>query len=39
MITRMPTHPVEVLLKDETKPLGLTVTEAVKNLAFTKDTC
>ena len=32
MIVRKPTHPGEVLLEDVIKPLGLTVTDAAKNL-------
>ena len=38
MITRKPTHPGEVLLEDVVKPLGLTVTEAAKNLGVSRKT-
>ena len=38
MITRKPTHPGEVLLEDVLKPLGLTVTEAAKNLGVSRKT-
>ena len=38
MITRKPTHPGEVLLEDVIKPLGLTVTEAAKNLGISRKT-
>ena len=38
MITRKPTHPGEVLLEDVIKPLGLTVTEAAKNLGVSQKT-
>jgi len=38
MITRKPTHPGEVLLEDVIKPLGLTVTEAAKNLGVCRKT-
>ena len=38
MITRKPTHPGEVLLEDVIKPLGLTVTEAAKNLGVSRKT-
>ena len=38
MITREPTHPGEVLSEDVIKPLGLTVTEAAKNLGVSRKT-
>jgi len=38
MITRKPTHPGEVLLEDVIKPLGLTVTDAAKNLGVSRKT-
>ena len=38
MITRRPTHLGEVLLEDVIKPLGLTVTEAAKNLGVSRKT-
>jgi addiction module HigA family antidote len=38
MTTRKPTHPGEVLLEDVIKPLGLTVTEAAKNLGVSRKT-
>ena len=38
MITRKPTHPGEVLLEDVIKPIGLTVTEAAKNLGVSRKT-
>ena len=38
MISRKPTHPGEVLLEDVIKPLGLTVTEAAKNLGVSRKT-
>lgn len=38
MIQRKPTHPGEVLLEDVIKPLGLTITEAAKNLGVTRKT-
>ena len=38
MITRKPTHPGEVLLEDVIRPLGLTVTEAAKNLGVSRKT-
>ena len=38
MITRKPTHPGEILLEDVIKPLGLTVTEAAKNLGVSRKT-
>ena len=38
MIMRKPIHPGEVLLEDVIKPLGLTVTEAAKNLGVSRKT-
>ena len=38
MITRKPTHPGEVLLEDVIKPLGLTVTDAARNLGVSRKT-
>ncbi len=38
MISRKPTHPGEVLLEEVIKPLGLTVTEAAKNLGVSRKT-
>ena len=38
MITRKPTHPGEVLLKDVIKPLGLTVTDAARKLGVSRKT-
>jgi addiction module HigA family antidote len=38
MIKRKPTHPGEVLFEDVIKPLGLTVTEAAKNLGVSRKT-
>jgi len=38
VITRKPTHPGEVLLEAVIKPLGLTVTEAAKNLGVSRKT-
>ncbi len=38
MMTRKPTHPGEVLLEDVIKPLGLTVTEAARNLGVSRKT-
>ena len=38
MIKRKPTHPGEVLLEDVIKPLGLTVTDAAKNLGVSRKT-
>ncbi len=35
---RKPTHPGEVLLEDVIKPLGLTITEASKDLGITRKT-
>jgi addiction module HigA family antidote len=36
--TRKPTHPGEVLLEDVIKPLGLTITDAAKQLGVTRKT-
>ena len=38
MVTRKPTHPGEILLEDVIKPLGITITEAAKNLGVTRKT-
>lgn len=39
MITkRRPTHPGEILLEDVIKPLGLTITEAAKDLGVSRKT-
>ena len=38
MITRKPTHPGEVLLEEVIKPLGLTVTDAAKDLGVSRKT-
>ena len=38
MIARKPTHPGEVLLEDVIKSLGLTVTDAAKNLGVSRKT-
>jgi addiction module HigA family antidote len=38
MIQRRPTHPGEVLLEDVIKPLGLTITDAAKDLGVTRKT-
>jgi len=38
MKKRKPTHPGEVLLKDVIKPLGLTITEASRNLGVSRKT-
>jgi addiction module HigA family antidote len=35
---RKPTHPGEVLLEDVIKPLGLTITEAAKDLGVNRKT-
>jgi addiction module HigA family antidote len=37
-IKRKPTHPGEVLLEDVIKPLGLTITEAAKDLGISRKT-
>jgi len=36
--TRKPTHPGEVLIEDVIKPLGLTITEAAKDLGVNRKT-
>jgi addiction module HigA family antidote len=36
--TRKPTHPGEVLLEDVLKPLGLTISEAAKDLGVNRRT-
>jgi len=36
--TRKPTHPGEILLEDVIKPLGLTITEAAKDLGVNRRT-
>lgn len=36
--TRKPTHPGEVLLEDVIKPLGLTISEAAKDLGVNRKT-
>ena len=38
MRNRKPTHPGEVLLEDVIKPLGITITEAAKNLGISRKT-
>jgi len=38
MTKRKPTHPGEVLLKDIIKPLGVTITQAAKDLGVTRKT-
>lgn len=38
MTTRRPAHPGELFLEDDMKPLGLTVTEAARNLGVTRKT-
>jgi antitoxin HigA-1 len=38
MRNRKPTHPGEVLLEDVIKPLGITMTEAAKNLGVSRKT-
>ena len=38
MTTRKPTHPGEVLREDVIKPLGLTVTQAAKDLGVSRKT-
>ena len=37
-IRRKPTHPGEVLLEDVIRPLGLTITEAAKDLGVSRKT-
>jgi antitoxin HigA-1 len=38
MRNRKPTHPGEVLLEDVIKPLGITITEASKDLGVSRKT-
>ena len=38
MTKRKPTHPGEVLLEDIIKPLGVTITQAAKDLGVTRKT-
>ena len=38
MTTRKPTHPGEVLREDVIKPLGLTVTQAARDLGVSRKT-
>lgn len=38
MSTRRPTHPGEVLLEDVMKPLGITITEAARDLGVSRKT-
>ncbi|EIE01272.1 HigA family addiction module antitoxin [Leptospira licerasiae] len=38
MNKRKPTHPGEILLEDIIKPLGLTITEAAKDLGISRKT-
>jgi antitoxin HigA-1 len=38
MRKRKPTHPGEVLLEDVIKPLGITITEAARNLGISRKT-
>ena len=38
MISRKPTHPGEILFEDVLKPLGLSITEAARNLGVTRKT-
>ncbi|TGJ99062.1 addiction module antidote protein, HigA family, partial [Leptospira selangorensis] len=38
MHKRRPTHPGEILLEDIIKPLGLTITEAAKDLGVSRKT-
>jgi addiction module HigA family antidote len=38
MHKRKPTHPGKVILEDVMKPLGITVTEAAKNLGISRKT-
>ncbi|WP_078130217.1 HigA family addiction module antitoxin [Leptospira alexanderi] len=38
MNKRKPTHPGEVLLEDVIKPLGMTITEAAKDLGISRKT-
>ena len=36
-MTRKPTHPGEVFLKDVLEPLDITITEAAQKLGVTRD--
>ena len=38
VVRRKPTHPGEVLLEDVIKPLGLSISEAAKNLGVSRKT-
>ncbi len=38
MTERKPTHPGEVLLEDVIRPLGITITEAARDLGVTRKT-
>jgi len=38
MRSRKPTHPGEVLLEDVIKPLGITITDAAKDLGISRKT-
>jgi antitoxin HigA-1 len=38
MHSRKPTHPGEVLLEDVIKPLGITITEAARDLGISRKT-
>ena len=38
MRNRKPTHPGEVLLEDVIKPLGITITDAAKDLGISRKT-
>lgn len=38
MAERRPTHPGEVLLEDVIRPLGITITQAAKDLGVTRKT-
>ena len=38
MRNRKPTHPGEILLEDVIKPLGITITEAAKDLGVSRKT-
>jgi antitoxin HigA-1 len=38
MKTRKPTHPGEILLEEVIKPLGLTITEAARDLGVSRKT-
>lgn len=37
-MTRKPTHPGEVFLKDVLEPLGISITDAAENLGVTRKT-